>query len=101
MVSPAGGSAGSAGQNTKTAIDVAAVETEPAAVTDDAAQSPRDPAYSAKWSKAKDAVQRHVGLSTAFATLRDMKSSDAIRPEQLKTLKVLGQGAFAIVDKAM
>jgi hypothetical protein len=53
------------------------------------------------WGKAREAVQRHVGLSQAFKTLRDMAPTDVIHPEQLQTIKILGQGAFACVDKAM
>lgn len=53
------------------------------------------------WAKAKEAVQRTVGLSTAFNTLRDMQTPAAIRPDQLSTIKVLGQGAFARVDACM
>jgi hypothetical protein len=53
------------------------------------------------WGKAREAVQRKVGLSQAFKTLRDMKPTDVILPEQLQTIKILGQGAFACVDKAM
>lgn len=52
------------------------------------------------WHKAKGAVQRHVGLSQAFSTLRDMNAKDIIRPDQLTTIKLLGQGAFATVEKA-
>lgn len=70
--------------------------------------SPAQPAVSSPfaasdngWQRAKEAVQRSVGVSTAFKTLRDMRGSDVIRPDQLHTLRVLGQGAFATVDAAM
>lgn len=53
------------------------------------------------WAKAKGAVQRNVGLSQAFNTLRDMQAPAAIRSDQLSTIKVLGQGAFARVDSCM
>lgn len=53
------------------------------------------------WAKAKGAVQRSVGLSQAFNTLRDMQAPAAIRSDQLSTIKVLGQGAFARVDSCM
>lgn len=53
------------------------------------------------WGKAKEAVQRTVGLSQAFKTLRDMQPTDVIHRDQLQTIKILGQGAFACVDKAM
>jgi hypothetical protein len=54
------------------------------------------------WGRARQAVQNNVGLSQAFNTLRDRKSpKDVILPEQLKTVKVLGQGAFATVEQAM
>ena len=58
-------------------------------------------ATAGNWQRAKDAVQRHVGLSKAFDTLRDMQAADVIRPDQLTTIKVLGQGAFARVDSCM
>lgn len=53
------------------------------------------------WTKAREHVQRTVALSQAFNTLRDMNGSDFIRPEQLSTIKLLGQGAFATVEKSM
>ena len=64
-------------------------------------QSPFTAAARENWHKAKEHVQRHVAVSQAFNTLRDMNGSDFIRPEQLKTMKLLGQGAFATVEKAM
>jgi hypothetical protein len=65
-----------------------------------AAPTSREPSRDA-WSKARSAVMHNIGLSAAFKTLRDMKSSDFIKPEQLKTLQALGAGAFATVEKAM
>jgi hypothetical protein len=52
------------------------------------------------WARAKEAVKRSVGVSSAFKTLRDLNSI-VIQPKQLSTLKVLGQGAFATVEAAM
>jgi hypothetical protein len=68
-------------------------------MADDAVQSPF--AAEANWHRARDAVQKHVGLSQAFNTLRDMQRPDVIRPDQLSTIKVLGQGAFARVESCM
>lgn len=52
------------------------------------------------WARAKEAMKRSVGVSSAFKTLRDLNSI-VIQPKQLNTLKVLGQGAFATVEAAM
>lgn len=76
---------------------------QPAAALSPFNNSPQPGAAAAAdgWGKAREAVQRTVGLSQAFKTLRDMKPTDVIHPEQLQTIRILGQGAFACVDKAM
>jgi hypothetical protein len=85
--------------NSTTIQSGAAVAAQKRHMADDAVQSPF--AAEANWHKAREAVQKHVGLSQAFNTLRDMQRPDVIRPDQLKTIKILGQGAFARVDSCM
>jgi len=67
----------------------------------DPGQTPFAAGAQQHWTKARESVQRNVALSQAFSTLRDMNGSDFIRPEQLSTIKLLGQGAFATVEKSM
>lgn len=51
------------------------------------------------WGKAK-AVLTNVQLSQAFTTLRDMNIDAFIEPTCLKSIKLLGEGAYAVVQQA-
>lgn len=51
------------------------------------------------WRKAK-AVMANVQVSQAFNTLRDMTTEAYIDASCLKTIKVLGEGAYATVQQA-
>ncbi|KAI8476817.1 MAG: kinase-like domain-containing protein [Monoraphidium minutum] len=52
------------------------------------------------WAKARDAVMGQVGVSSAFKTLRDRDGGGEIPEAALKSVGLLGEGAFARVESA-
>lgn len=59
---------------------------------------PRSPITRARTPQ--DSLLSQVSVSQAFTTLRDMVGDTLIPPSSLETVQVLGQGAYAEVEKA-
>ncbi len=51
--------------------------------------------------KAGRKVALGVAISARFATLRDQHGINEIEPSELKTIKKLGEGAFAVVEQCL
>lgn len=53
------------------------------------------------WNKASMSAKPSIMFSSSFSTLRDRIVDAEIPKNKLTTVKKLGEGAFAVVDKAI
>lgn len=61
---------------------------------------PSRPSSAAHWGIAKQSVKHGIKMSSGFATLRDMGDTTDITLAELKPVRKLGEGAFAVVEEA-
>ena len=53
-----------------------------------------------RWNSAHTAVVMQLRVCRTFSTLRDMVADTYIQPERLKRVRLLGQGAYSVVELA-